>query len=164
MDDADRVVIDDGLHRAGWQWESGREYSSQPATISDDLHPYAVAFISGVRRWLNAANRRTMSAEIFQLPQFAPLRIIRFFLLDGSVPSRVDVITPQGDLVEVIRNIGERLNVPIASSLTGARELRIHGPDEVILIKPAARRFWMRGAALEDADTIVSESFVGALA
>jgi hypothetical protein len=46
--------------------------------------------------------------------------------------------------------------------LVGERELRVHGANEVVIIKPAARRFWMRIAALEDADAVIAESFAGA--
>jgi len=53
------------------------------------------------------------------------------------------------------------LKVKIATALSAERELRVYGRDEVVIIKPAARRHWMGVAALEDADAVVAESFSG---
>ena len=73
----------------------------------------------------------------------------------------MDVVTPDGDLKDVLDRIGERLEVPVANSLIGQRELRVHGRNEVVIIKPAARRHWLGVSALEDADSVVAESFSG---
>jgi hypothetical protein len=74
------------------------------------------------------------------------------------------VIRPDDKLASVLARIGRRLNVRIARAVTGQRELRVHGPSEVVIIKPAAWRHWMCGSALEDADAVVAESFAGAAA
>ena len=70
LDDIDRLVVHDGLRRAQWQWEEGRERAAEPATIKDDLEPYAWSFLTGVGAWLHASNRRSMRGEIFELPAF----------------------------------------------------------------------------------------------
>ena len=73
-------------------------------------------------------------------PKNAPLRVVRFVLeeyIDYSEPFRLEVIKPEGDLREVLNRIGKRLNVPLAKSLIGQRELRVHGHNEVVIIKPA---------------------------
>ena len=54
------------------------------------------------------------------------------------------------------------MKVKVATALAGVRELRVHGRNEVIIIKPAARRYWMGLSALEDADAVAAESFTGA--
>jgi hypothetical protein len=69
-------------------------------------------------------------------------------------------VAPQGDLRDVLARIGKRMKVKIATALSTERELRIHGRNEVVIIKPAARRYWMGISALEDADAVVTESFV----
>ena len=161
IDDIDRLIVDDGFRRAEWQWKEGRERAAEPATVQDDLKPYASAFLSGIGAWLQASNERTMKAEIFDLPRSSPLRIIRFVLQDHPKLPSVEVFKPEGDLARIIKQIGARLNVPVASSLIGERELRVHARDEVVIIKPAARRFWMEVSALEDVDAVVGESFAG---
>jgi hypothetical protein len=74
----------------------------------------------------------------------------------------IDVLDPGGDLHQLLQRIGTRLNVKIATALTAVRELRIHGRNEVVVIKPSARRYWMGVSALEDADAVVAETFTRA--
>ncbi len=105
-----------------------------------------------------------MCAEVFNLPQRDPLRVVRFVIEEKPGPSRVEVLRPDGELGELLARIGERLNVRLANSLIGERELRVHGRNEVVIIKPAARRQWMGVSALEDADAVIAESVTGATA
>ena len=158
FDEADRIVARDGLFRASWQWDPGRKNSVRSASVSELLH-YADTFLSVIDVWLSAAHRRHMRAEVFELPERAPLRVVRFILEDGSGSSAADVIAPQGSLKDLLNRIDERMEFPIASHLVGQRELRVHGTNEVVIIKPAARRHWMGVSALEDADSVVVESF-----
>ena len=163
MDEADRIVARDGLFRASWQWMDGRNASVKPANVSQVLE-YANTFQEAVGVWLSATNQRRMRAEVFDLPEHAPLRVVRFVLEECSdLPehSGLEVLNPDGDLRDVLNRIGEHLDVPLAKSLVGQRELRVHGHDEVVIIKPAARRHWMGVSALEDADSVIAECLNG---
>ena len=163
LDETDRIVARDGLFRASWQWRAGRDASVKVAEVSD-VSIYARTFQAAVGAWLSAANQHCMRAEIFDFPQQAPLRVVRFVLEKCSdVPenSRLEFVTPDGHLRDVLEKIGDRLEVPIANSVVGHRELRVHGSNEVVIIKPAARRHWMGVTALEDADSVIVESFSG---
>ena len=163
MDEADRIVARDGLFRASWQWKAGKNASVKAANVSHVLD-YASTFQEAVGVWLSAANQRRMRAEVFDLPEHAPLRVVRFVLEECSdlpEPSGLEVIKPDGNLRDILNRIGERLDVPLAKSLVGQRELRVHGHNEVVIIKPAARRHWMGVSALEDADSVIAESFSG---
>ena len=165
MDETDRIVARDGLFRSSWQWRAGRDASMEAANISD-VSNYVRTFQMAISVWLEAANRRHLRAEFFELPDGAPLRVVRFVLeehSDPSNPSGLKVITPDGDLRGVLGRIGERLNVPLARSMVGQRELRVHGHNEVVIIKPAARRHWMGVTALEDADSVLAESVSGTI-
>ena len=158
FDEADRIVAQDGLFRASWQWKAGRNDSVCPTGVSE-LCDYANTFLEAIDVWLSAANRRHMRAEVFDLAEHAPLRVVRFILEDGPGFSSAEVISPQGGLKDVLYRIGERMEFAFARHLIGQRELRIHGVSEVVIIKPAARRHWMGVSALEDADSVVVESF-----
>ena len=163
MDETDRIIARDGLFRASWQWQAGRNASVKAAEVGD-VSIYARTFQTAVEAWLSAANQRCMRAEVFDLPERAPLRVVRFVLDERTHitrPSGLDVVTPDGDLRDVLDRIGERLEVPLANSLIGQRELRVHGRNEVVIIKPAARRHWLGVSALEDADSVVAESLSG---
>jgi hypothetical protein len=159
LDETDRIIARDGLYRASWQWQAGRENSVVSASVQTDIAEYAEVFLSVISGWLSARNKRHMRAEIFDLPMSSALRVVRFVLEDGPGDARVDVIKPEGELNEILADIGKRLKVKLATALSGERELRIHGRNEVVIIKPAARRYWMGIAALEDADSVVAESF-----
>ena len=160
LDDADRIVVRDGLLRGSWQWKAGREQSVAPVSASD-LRRYAGAFLSTMDAWLAASNRRRMRAEIYDLPRDAPHRAIRFVLENQSGPSVVNVVEPDGPLNSVLARIGERARVRIADALIGVRELRVHATDEVSIIKPAASRHWLGVRGLEDADAVIEDSVYG---
>ena len=158
LDDEDRIVVRDGLERARSQWLAGRRASVAPADEAD-LKAYARAFLLSMDAWLSAGNRRRLRAEIYRLPPDAPLRVIRFVLQEGPGPStEVKVITPAGELRDILARIGERTSVRITPELVGLRDLRVHAADEVSIIKPAVRRNWLRVHALDDADGVVSAS------
>jgi hypothetical protein len=161
LSDADRVVVRDGLLRAGWQWESGRETSVAPADSHSEIAAYAQTFLSVIDGWLSVRKKRHIYAEVIDLPRSSALRVVRFVLEDGPGESCVRIVAPQGELFEVLDRIGKRLKVKIATALSAERELRVHGRNEVVIIKPAARRHWMGIAALEDADAVIAESFIG---
>lgn len=161
LDEADRVVVRDGLLRASWRWQAGREKSVADANARTDIARYAEVFLSVIGGWLSARNKRHMRAEIFDLPSGSALRVVRFVLEDGPGNASVEVVTPEGELNDILARIGKRLKVKLATALSSERELRIHGRNEVVIIKPAAQRYWMGVAALEDADAVVAESFTG---
>ncbi|NJL27176.1 MAG: N-6 DNA methylase [Thermoanaerobaculia bacterium] len=164
LDEADRVVMRDGLFRASWEWKEGREESVRPAATQTDLEPYARTFLSTIDAWLSARKRRRMRAEIFDLKPHDPLRVVRFVLEQRPGPSIVDVLQPNAPLAAILAQIGRQLRVQLTGALVGQRELRVHGRDEVVIVKPAARRHWMGVSALEDADAVIAESIAGVLA
>jgi hypothetical protein len=161
LDPDDRIVVRDGLFRASWEWRPGLLRSVDPAAPRLDVTAYAQTFVNVMDRWLAARRRRRMRAEVFDLPGSAAMRVVRFVLESGPGPSIVEVVEPRGDLMDVLTRLSQRLNVRLATSVTGQRELRVHGRDEVVVIKPAARRHWMESVALEDADAVIAESFAG---
>ena len=159
LDEADRIVIRDGHFQASWQWKQGLYASVQPADIEQHVLNYARTFLATIDAWLSARNCRRMRAEVFNLPQRAPVRVIRFVLEDKVGPSSAEIVDPNGELGQLLARIGERLKVRLANSLIGQRELRVHGRNEIVIIKPAAHRHWMGVSALEDADAVIAESF-----
>ncbi|TAL43035.1 MAG: SAM-dependent methyltransferase [Methylovulum sp.] len=161
LDATDRVIVRDGLYRASWQWKAGRENSVASACVDTDIAKYAEVFLSVISGWLSARNKRYMRAEVFDLPKNAALRVVRFVLEEGPGEAIVEIVKPEGELSQILTDIGKRLKVKLATALSGERELRIHGRNELVIIKPAARRYWMGIVALEDADAVVVESFTG---
>lgn len=164
LDEDDRMVVRDGLFKASWEWRPGLRRSVEPASPRDDVVAYAQGFLTVIDRWLAARRKRRMRAEVLDLPKSAAIRVVRFVLEDRHGPSVIEIVRPEADLSKVLERIGQRLHVQLATSVIGQRELRVHGRDEVVVIKPAAQRHWMESVALEDADAVIAESFAKASA
>ena len=163
LDKAERLLACDGRFRASWQWMAGKDESAA-ATTTEQMIEYALTFQAAVDIWLVAAGKRQLRAEVIALPADAPLRVARFVLedkVDESPLAEVRVVKPTESLKEILDRIGQRLDVPLATSIIGQRELRVCGSNEIVLVKPAARRHWMTVAALNDADTVLVDSLSG---
>lgn len=161
LDADDRIVVRDGLLKAGWQWSAGLSDSMTPADAHEGIAAYARTFSAVLDRWLAARRQRSVRAEVFDLRGTDAMRIVRFVLEDGAKAPEVEIVSPGGSLAAVFGRLEDRMKVPLASALTGQRELRVHGRNEVVIIKPAARRHWLESVALEDADAVIAESFAG---
>ena len=156
LDDEDRIVVRDGLLRASWQWKEGQSRSVKPVGVAE-LQIYARAFLSSMDVWFSALNRRRMRAQIYDLPEDAPHRVVRFVLEERPCPSVAEVIRPTRSLQSLIRDIGARTKVNVENGLVGNRALRVHAHDEVSIIKPAALRHWLGVCGLEDAGLVVRD-------
>ena len=157
MDDEDRIVIRDGLLRAGWQWQDGRGRSVDPVGVCE-LQAYARAFLTSIDVWFSATERMRMRAKIYDLPEDATHRVVRFVIEERPCPSVVEVIKAQRPLQSVLTEVSARTKADVASALVGKSELRVHAHDEVSLIKPAALRHWLEVCGLEDASLVVKDS------
>ena len=158
----DRIIVEDGLQRASWQWRTRRQREDVAAVRNAELEAYAGVFFSVMDDWLSARGRRHLRAEIFDLGESSPIRIIRFVLQDGPGRStEVRVLPTAGSLSQVLQRIGSKANVHVTETLTAVRELRVHAGDDVSVIKPAGLRNWLRVNALEDASLVLRDSIKG---
>lgn len=112
------------------------------------------AFLQVINAWQEALGRRPFAAEVLETRSDAPLRVIRFFVNETA---EVRLVATDSDLNSVLQKIGERMRLPISARITAVRELRVHGDDELLVIKPAARRFWTAACALNDADAALAD-------
>ena len=157
MDCEDRIIIRDGLLRSGWQWQDRRSRSVDPVGVSE-LQAYARAFLTSMDVWFSATERMRMRARIYDLPEDATHRVVRFALEEQSCPSVIEVVQPHGSLQSVLAEIGTRTNVNVANALVGKIELQVHAHDEVSIIKPAALRHWLGVCGLADAAAVARDS------
>ena len=157
LDEEDRIVVRDGRLRATWQWEAGRDEAAEPVG-EGELREYAKAFLMSMDAWFRAAGERRLRAEIHRMQGSAPFRVVRFALEDDPPPSLV-VVRQAGPLSAVVAEVDARLGTSLARELVGARELRVHGRREVVIVKPAARRHWLGAAGLGDASAVLAKSF-----
>ena len=157
IDDEDRIIIRDGLLRSRWQWQDGWSRSVDPVGVSE-FQASARAFLTSMDVWFSATERMRMRARIFDLPEDATHRVVRFALEEQSCPCVIEVVQPHGSLQSVLAEIGTRTNENVATALVGKIELQVHAHDEVSIIKPAALRHWLGVCGLADAAAVVRDS------
>lgn len=161
LNEEERNVALDGRTRASWEWKTGRDGSVSPADRRD-LEIYCRGFMLSMDSWMYAANARRFSAEIFEFDQQSPLKVVRFALEDYPPPStHIEIVRPQMTVRDLLDQMSTKSGRHIAKELVGMRELRIHGPREVVVVKPAARRFWLGVSGMDDARVVMMESVRG---
>lgn len=157
--DRERMVIRDGLFRAGWQWKTERIESIEPAKTVH-LSAYAKAFVSMFDPWFRAANQRRLCAEIYEASSSEALRIVRFVLQNHAPPSEVRTIASRIPMTEMFADAGRRLSAPSAiDDLARNGEVRLMNENEIVIVKPSTRRHWLAVNALADARAVLEESF-----
>ena len=149
----ERVVVMDGLDRAKREYKKYKMEADIPVTAGQ-IRFYTLAFLDVINAWQTALNRQLYSAEIFSFHGDTPLRVVRFF--DDGRGVVIDT-HPDSKLGDLLSEIGARIRLPIAEQLSAVRELRVHADSEVLVIKPAARRYWTRTAGLNDADSALGD-------
>ena len=157
LDDHERLVVLDGVARGRREFKKPRMEAEQPVSGAQ-LDSYAAVFLSVINAWQAALGRNVYVAEIVGLRNSAALRVIRFAKGGSGGVQRKEA---DRDVREVLERIGRRIRVPITENLAAARELRVHGFDgEVLVVKPASRRYWTQSAALNDADSALGDGLV----
>ena len=149
-----RIVVRDGLTRAGWQWQEGKKASVAPAQPGEEVREYARVFASEIDGWLQSTKRNRLRAEVYDLPVREPLRAVRFVLEAGHAAPVVKVV-PCGNLRRLLDRIGGDLSPSLTESAFGHREVQCYGRKEIVVVKPAAKRHWMAVRALGDATQAV---------
>ena len=149
----ERLVVLDGLERSKREYKAGRVDSDRPPT-SGELRSYADAFLSVINAWQGALGRTAFGASILGVRGAAPLRVVRF-VAGRDTEVRFDSV--DGKLDEILGQLGRRMRLPISERLSAARELRVHGTGELLVIKPTARRYWTAASGLNDADSALGD-------
>ena len=161
LDKAERIVARDGLFRAGWQWQGGRQASVVPAGHVQ-LEDYAKAFVATFDFWFAAANERRLRADVYQTTSSDPLRLIRFVIERNPPPSVVDTVPSAKRSYGILADTAERLGISVDDDLAYFGELRLTDRHEVVIVKPSARRHWLAVNALSDARAVLEDSFQSA--
>ena len=149
----ERLVVLDGLARAKREYTQSRSEADWPAT-EGHLRSYATTFLSVINSWQEALGREAYGAEILALRQASPFRVIRFVVREDAAIGSAEL---ESSLNDILAQIGARVRLPIAEHLAAIRELRVHAGGELLIIKPAARRYWTPATGLNDADSTLGD-------
>ena len=159
LSESERTVVQDGLLRAGWQWQQGRLDSAAPAPV-DHLTTYASAFVSRFDPWFNAAKERRLCADVYKARNFEALGVIRFTLQHHPPPSEVRVVEERLAPSQVLSEACDRLQAHSAlDDLARNGEVMLSSEDEVVIAKPSVRRHWVAVSAFADARRVLEGSF-----
>lgn len=155
---SERMVIQDGLLRASWDWQEGWLESDRPVG-TEHLRAYAEAFVSKFDAWFHAAKKRRLCATVYETTALEPIRVIRFVLQRRAPPSEVHS-APAGDpMAKVLADACTRLNEPSAmDDFARNGEVRLENEREIVVAKPSARRLWLTVNALADARAALDQS------
>ena len=118
-------------------------------TGEGDRREYARVLISAVSDWMNPG-KRASAALVARNDNLAIIRLRQ--ISPGREAGYVEETDNQvGDvLAEISRAIGDEL----PGNLQQMPDLRVYANEDIYLVKPNRKRFWMRSCALVDAERI----------
>ena len=156
---SERMVIQDGLLRASWDWQKGWLESDRPVGTAH-LRAYAEAFVSKFDAWFQAAKKRRLCATVYETTALEPIRVIRFVLQRRAPPSKVRSVASSDPMAGVLADACMRLNEPSAmDDFARNGEVQLENEREIVVAKPSARRHWLAVNALADARAALDAGF-----
>lgn len=159
LDSEDRLIIRDGHLRGTWQWSDGR--SSLDADVTEgELKEYIETLLAAMDKWLGVDSKTNMKAEIIGFTGNQPLQIVRFTFTGEQLTSeRVKILHSDQSLSQMLSTLCSHVEDNPLDHLLGLSHYRMYTQDEVVIIKPAAKRNWLRVIAIEDAYGVIKDSF-----
>ena len=85
--------------------------------------------------------------------------MLRFVAEDVALPSTIERVSLPS-LDRLLTDIGRRFGVDANDQLSRCGELRLANREEVVIVKPAARRHWLGVVGLSDAWALLPGSMV----
>jgi hypothetical protein len=159
LDSRQRGLVEDMLGcTIDLQLRKERSVALRPAR-AEELAAYATQFTGVVDEFLSVRDKQELVAELFEVPTESRLRVVKFrSVARPARPPKMRLVTCQ-DLGRVLEQIAKVLSGQGESTdrVYTRRHLRVYGPGEVYIVKPAQTRFWTRSAGLNDADAVLAE-------
>ena len=118
-------------------------------TAEADRREYARVLTSAISDWMSP-DRRINAALVARSEDLAIIRL-RQVSLDKREGYVEETGGPVGD---VLAGISEAIDGELPGNLQQMPDLRVYAGDDMYLVKPNRKRFWMRSSALVDAERI----------
>lgn len=160
LSEVERILVQDTLNFTIDLRMKGEISKALDRPENEELKAYSLQLINTIQPFFRTLNEVMMEADIFET-KTAPLQVIKFSVvpIPGRIPS-IQVIAEQA-LDDVLRRIATQLPTRIAETIYTRRNLRIYEGNDYYIVKPSQCRYWSCSAALNDADTIISEQMKG---
>ena len=151
LSDEEVVLVDDTVERIIPSIQPGRNrYPDiwEPADRAD-RRSYAEALIRSMVEYFDPDCTISIRLEA----RNADLAVLRLTLEDGRKKTEYTE-EDNGSVGAVLAKLSEHVHQPLPGNFQLMPDFRIFVGDHLYLVKPARRRFWLRSAALADADAI----------
>ena len=118
-------------------------------TGEGDRREYARVLISAVSGWMNP-DKRASAALVARNDDMAILRLRQ--ISPGREAGYVEETDSQ--VGDVLAEISSAIGGELPGNLQQMPDLRVYAGEDMYLVKPNRKRFWMRSCALVDAEQI----------
>ena len=115
----------------------------------DDRRTYATTLIRSIEEWFDPQSTIGIRLEA----RNQDLAILRLTLEDGRGNLDYEEKT-DGAVGDVLADIFEHIHEPLPGNFQLVPDFRVFIGNKLYLVKPTQKRFWLRSAALADADSI----------
>ena len=148
------ILIDDMIERImpAVQPHQGSFPDLWKSPTEPERREYAATLMRSVDEWLQGGNRLHATLEA----KNADIGVLRLALNgsdQGLAYNEEDVVL----LGDALSRIMQHIHQPIAGNFQLMPDLRVFIGKNLYLVKPMQRRFWLRSAALSDADSIAGD-------
>lgn len=160
LSEAERVLVEDTVEHTipSAQPNRGSLPEIWNSSTTSDRRAYARTLVDNLMDWLDddcAIGTRLVARN-------DDVAVLRLTLRDGrsAFDYAEDDDTPVG---EALSRLAQRIEQPIPGNFQSTPDFRVFLDRELFLVKPAAKRFWLRSAAVADAHGIALDlqGFVG---
>jgi N-6 DNA methylase len=152
LSDDEIILIEDAIDKTipAVQPHEGNYPDVWKVPTEKDRRAYATTLVAGIGNWLR--NRGQVSARLEA--SSADLGILRL-TMDGAPAGYSE--SRDNSLADVFSRISEHIRQPLDGNFQLMPDLRVFFGRDLYLIKPMQQRFWLRSAALADADAIAMD-------
>ena len=122
------------------------------AAERSDRELYAGTLVGSLSPWFDERAAVNVALEAHN----EDLALLRLSLVDGAEwePYREG---GDQDVGEALRRLGEQIGVALPGNFQLVPDFRLFAGDSLYLVKPLQRRFWLRSAAIADADAVAAD-------
>lgn len=154
LSDDEVILIEDMMERIlpAVQPHQGSFPELWKAPTEPERREYAATLMRSVDDWLQTGSHLHASLEA----KNADLGVLRL-TLNGTVQQPAYVEEDGALLSDVLSRIAQNIHQPMAGNFQLLPDLRVFIDKNLYLVKPMQRRFWLRSAALSDADAIAAD-------
>lgn len=151
LSDEEVVLVDDTVERIipSIQPRRNRYPDIWEPADREDRRSYADALVRSMAEWFDPDCTIGIRLEA----RNADLAVLRLTLEDGRKPAEY-AEEDDGSVGAVLAKLSEHVHQPLPGNFQLMPDFRIFIGNHLYLVKPARRRFWLRSAALADADAI----------